>query len=145
MIELRTFFSEDVLPEIASEVLDRLPAGAIALLNGPMGAGKTTFVRAVAGLLGCAQEVGSPSFSIINEYNCSFNRWDIRRMVHMDLYRVRDLAEVLDLGIPEYFEGDAPLFVEWPELLEPLLTGLAVVRMDWEVLENQERRLTLTF
>lgn len=145
MAEHKTLFGEDALPAIAADLLDRLPSGAIVLLRGSMGAGKTSFVRAVAGLLGCSEEVGSPSFSIINEYRCPANRWGIRRMVHMDLYRVRDLSEVLDLGIPEYFEGDAPLFVEWPDLLEPLLTGLSVVRIDWEVLENQQRKLTLTF
>jgi len=85
---------------------------------GPMGAGKTTFIRAVCEALGTTDVVTSPTFAIVNEYSTPSGR----PIYHFDFYRIRHLAEVYDIGYEDYFYGsDGICLMEWPELIEPLL------------------------
>ena len=82
-----------------------------------MGAGKTTFTRAVCRQLGVTEdEVTSPTFAIVNEYQSASGP-----VYHFDFYRVKNLSEAVDMGCEEYFYSGRPCFVEWPELIEPLL------------------------
>lgn len=85
---------------------------------GPMGAGKTTFIRAVCEALGTTDVVTSPTFAIVNEYSTPSGR----PIYHFDFYRIRRIAEVYDIGYEDYFYGsDGICLMEWPELIEPLL------------------------
>ncbi len=83
---------------------------------GPMGAGKTTFIKAVCEQLGTIDTVSSPSFAIINEYNSAAGR-----IFHFDFYRIKNLEEAYNLGYEDYFFGDDYCFVEWPEKIEELM------------------------
>ena len=85
-----------------------------------MGAGKTTFIKAVCTLLGVTDNITSPTFAIVNEY-----RSDIagELIYHFDFYRIKKLEEVYDLGYEDYFYSGAVCFIEWPELIEELLPG----------------------
>ena len=83
---------------------------------GPMGAGKTTFIKAVCEQLGTTDTVSSPSFAIINEYNSAAGR-----IFHFDFYRIKNLEEAYNLGYEDYFFGDDYCFVEWPEKIEELM------------------------
>ena len=87
---------------------------------GPMGAGKTTFVKAICeelGVqLGTTDTVSSPSFAIINEYNSAAGR-----IFHFDFYRIKNLEEAYNLGYEDYFFGSDYCFVEWPEKVEELM------------------------
>ena len=85
---------------------------------GKMGAGKTTFIRAVCRKLGVEEEVTSPSFAIVNEYKSETSGGSI---FHFDFYRIKRIEEVYDLGYEDYFYGGGINFLEWPELVEPLL------------------------
>lgn len=86
--------------------------------TGEIGAGKTTLIRALCGQLGIpAQEVNSPTFSLINEYPTPAGT----RVYHMDLYRLQSLEEALDIGIEDYLYSSAYCFIEWPELITPIL------------------------
>ncbi|MCD7714349.1 MAG: tRNA (adenosine(37)-N6)-threonylcarbamoyltransferase complex ATPase subunit type 1 TsaE [Prevotella sp.] len=100
---------------------------------GRMGAGKTTFIKAVCAELGVAEQVTSPTFAIINEY--SSPRGSI---YHFDCYRLKSLAEFLDIGGEEYFYSGAPCFIEWPELVEPVLPADAL-RVNIEELSDRAR------
>ncbi len=84
---------------------------------GEMGAGKTTFIKALCKQLEVTDGVTSPTFSIINEYH-SANDY---KVFHFDFYRIKDLEEVYNLGYEDYFYSDQYCFVEWPELVEELL------------------------
>ena len=85
---------------------------------GPMGAGKTTFIRAVCEALGTTDVVTSPTFAIVNEYNTRSGQ----PIYHFDFYRIKRLSEVYDIGYEDYFYGsDGICLMEWPELIEPLL------------------------
>lgn len=117
---MREFHSHSLndLTSIAEELIAQFPHGGTFLLKGTMGAGKTTFVSAVCALLG-AHETSSPTFSLVNEYHSN----EGKTIFHFDLYRVKNLEEALDAGIEEYLDTDSWLFIEWPDVIKPLLKG----------------------
>ncbi|MCQ2058380.1 MAG: tRNA (adenosine(37)-N6)-threonylcarbamoyltransferase complex ATPase subunit type 1 TsaE [Bacteroidaceae bacterium] len=84
---------------------------------GSMGAGKTTFIKAICNQLGVEDEVTSPTFAIVNEYISP----QTGSIFHFDFYRVKKLSEAYDMGYEEYFYSDSICFIEWPELIEELL------------------------
>lgn len=85
---------------------------------GGLGAGKTTFIKAVCRLLGTNDTITSPSFAIVNEYALPQPG---KSIYHFDFYRIRQLTEVYDIGYEDYFYSGNPCFIEWPELIEALL------------------------
>ena len=93
-----------------------LRPGDILLLEGDLGAGKTTFAQGAAKGLGVDEFVNSPTFVIINEYFSGR-----LSLYHMDLYRVEDESQLYDLGIEEYFFGNGVCLVEWPAIALPLM------------------------
>ena len=84
---------------------------------GAMGAGKTTFVKALCEAMGVTDTVNSPTFAIVNEYDTPSGC----PIYHFDFYRIKRLAEVYDMGYEDYFYGRGLCFIEWPELVEELL------------------------
>ncbi len=96
--------------------------------KGEIGAGKTTLVQAFCAELGVKELVTSPTFSLINEYTYhSAVEETVQRVYHLDLYRLKSMEEALDLGIEDLLVNDAYCFIEWPELIQPLLTNDLVV------------------
>ena len=83
---------------------------------GSMGAGKTTFIKAVCEQLGTTDIVSSPTFAIINEYASAAGR-----IFHFDFYRIKNLEEAYNLGYEDYFFGNEYCFVEWPEKIEDIM------------------------
>lgn len=114
-----------------------LEPGDILLLEGDLGAGKTTFTQGLAEGLGVDEFVNSPTFVIINEYFSGH-----LPLYHMDLYRLEDESQLYDLGVEEYFFGNGVCVVEWPDIAMPLLpetyTGLTFLR------EGQGREVKIT-
>lgn len=90
---------------------------------GSMGAGKTTFIKALCRHMGVDDVITSPTFSIVNEYHRAGGSGII---YHFDFYRIKRLDEVYDMGYEEYFYSGSPCFIEWPELIEDLLPEDAV-------------------
>ena len=104
------------LPEIAASLLSAFPEHRIFAFYGDLGAGKTTFIKQIAGQLGVKEGVNSPTFAIINEY---FNGKE--SLFHFDFYRIDRLQEALDIGVEDYFYSGNYCFIEWAEKVEPLL------------------------
>ena len=125
--------------EAAREFIAAMGDNTVFALYGKMGAGKTTFIKALCQELGVEDVVTSPTFAVINEY-----RSDIagELIYHFDFYRIKKLEEVYDMGYEDYFYSGALCFIEWPELVEELLPGDAV-KVTIEELEDGSRVIRL--
>lgn len=113
-----TIDSVESLPEVAAEFLRLAEGKRIFAFHGSMGAGKTTFTKALCDCLGVCDTVNSPTFAIVNEY--ADTAGDIVAY-HFDFYRLKSVAEAIDMGAEDYFYSGAYCFLEWPELVEDLL------------------------
>jgi len=112
-----TYRSPNELPFVAKLVLRLADGHKVWLLEGEMGAGKTTFIKAVCKELGVPDPVQSPTFSLVNEYRTG----EGKTCYHFDFYRIRDQAEAMDIGVEEYFESGNFCFIEWPAKIPDLL------------------------
>lgn len=129
--------SIDQIDAAARTFAEQMGGHKVFAFYGEMGAGKTTFVRALCACLGVTDPVTSPTFSIVNEYRSGT---DGRPIFHFDFYRIRRIEEVYDMGYEEYFYSGAVCLLEWPELVEELLPETAV-RVHLEVLPDGRRVL----
>ena len=129
----------DHIDEAAREFMGLMGDDTVFAFYGKMGAGKTTFVKALCKQLGVEDEVNSPTFAIINEYR---SQTTAELIYHFDFYRIKKLEEVYDLGYEDYFYSGALCFIEWPELVEELLPD-DTIKVNIEVLENESRIVTL--
>jgi tRNA threonylcarbamoyladenosine biosynthesis protein TsaE len=107
--------SSDETEAIATELASILKSGDIVTLYGPLGSGKTTFVRGLAQGLGCQIPVRSPTYSLINEYPGPLP------LFHLDFYRLEGMAEIEDLGWTEYLDSGGVVAIEWPEKVKNML------------------------
>lgn len=125
--------------EAAREFIAAMGDNTVFALYGKMGAGKTTFIKALCQELGVEDVVTSPTFAVINEY-----RSDIagELIYHFDFYRIKKLEEVYDMGYEDYFYSGTLCFIEWPELVEELLPG-NTIKVTIEELEDGSRKLTM--
>ena len=104
--------------EAAREFVANIGEGTVFAFYGKMGAGKTTFVKAVCEELGVEDVITSPTFAIVNEYRSETSG---ELIYHFDFYRVKKIEEVYDMGFEDYFYSGALCFIEWPELCEEVL------------------------
>lgn len=127
------------LPVAARQLIEGFPGKKIFAFYGTMGAGKTTFIKAICKTLGSVDIAGSPTFTLVNEYKAGSGE----SIFHMDFYRIKKQEEVFDFGIEEYLSGDSYCFMEWPELIEELLPP-ETVKVKISVGENEQRVLLIT-
>ena len=112
--------------------------GLIYALYGGMGAGKTTFVGELCRRLGSSDEVTSPTFSIVNEYDTE--QWG--KVYHLDCYRLEGEEDGMDIGVEDYFNSGSACFVEWPERIEGLIPEDAVT-VEIKAEEDGSRTITV--
>ena len=132
--------SIEQIREAAREFISHIGERRVFAFYGKMGAGKTTFVKAICEELGVQDVITSPTFAIVNEYETpsnspclggdqksSLSREDLGGSIyHFDFYRIKKLEEVYDMGFEDYFYSGALCFIEWPELIEDILPDDAV-------------------
>lgn len=104
-------------PDAAREFIANIGDRRIFAFYGSMGAGKTTFIKSICEAMGVEDAINSPTFAIVNEYEDS----KANTIYHFDFYRIKDIADVYNMGYEEYFYSNAICFIEWPELIEELL------------------------
>ena len=110
--------SLETIREAAKEFIAGMDDRTVFAFYGPMGAGKTTFIKAICEELGVEDVINSPTFAIINEYRSDTTG---ELIYHFDFYRIKSINEVYDIGYEEYFFSGQPCLLEWPEMIEPLL------------------------
>ena len=130
----------ETIRKAAREFINNMGEARVFAFYGKMGAGKTTFVKAICEELGVEDVITSPTFAIINEYTITQHPSPIThhpspitqhpspntRVYHFDFYRIKKLEEVYDMGYEDYFYSGALCFIEWPELIEEILPDDAV-------------------
>lgn len=129
------------LEQAARRFVEEMGDETVYAFYGEMGAGKTTFIRALAAALGVEDDVAnSPSFSIINEYRSDTTA---ELIYHFDLYRLDSMDEAMDIGVEDYFDSGALCLLEWPERIEPMLPD-DTVRVTITVNSDESRTITAT-
>ena len=128
-------FNLEEIDSVADVLLEELDGGSIVVLVGEMGAGKTTLVKACGRALGVIEEITSPTFSIIEEHLCGLNKKQVKKIIHVDTYRIEYENEILDIGLEEIFDDDAITFIEWGERIETMIDDFYWV---WTITENQD-------
>ena len=138
MMEIIIRHKKDI-PAATRKLLKHAGYRRIFAFDGPLGAGKTTIIKAICKMLGAIDTASSPTFTIVNEYR----READSSLFHIDLYRIKKTEEAYDIGIEEYLSGDSYCFIEWPELIKDFLPeGTVNVRIT--VGENEERILQIS-
>ena len=113
--------------EAARQFISHIGDRRVFAFYGSMGAGKTTFIKAICEELGVKDVITSPTFAIVNEYSIDHSPLNIdHSLYHFDFYRIKKLEEVYDMGYEDYFYSDALCFIEWPELIDEVLPDDAV-------------------
>jgi tRNA threonylcarbamoyladenosine biosynthesis protein TsaE len=129
--------SLDDLDAAASEILSFSSNNHVFLLYGDMGAGKTTLIKSLCKALGSEDNIASPTFSIVNEYNAPNHN-----IYHFDFYRLKTQTEALDMGFEEYLYSGNYCFIEWPEKIPDLLP-LHYISIKITVADNNERQISI--
>ena len=127
------------IKQAAKEFVAAMGDRTVFAFYGKMGAGKTTFIKAVCEELGVTDVITSPTFAIVNEYRSDSTG---ELIYHFDFYRIKKLEEVYDMGYEDYFYSGAVSFIEWPELIDDLLPGDAV-QVKIEEQEDGSRLVTI--
>ncbi len=129
-------FNLSEINRVAQQVWDKNKVFKVWTFNAPMGAGKTTFINALCKLLLVDEVSSSPTFSIINEYQSSI----VDTVFHLDLYRLKDEQEVVDVGVEDILNSGYYCFIEWPEKAKFLLPN-AYCNIQIELLEDGRRKI----
>ena len=129
----------------ATDILDKCGEARVFAFDGKMGAGKTTFIKCLCEAMGTEDIVNSPTFAIVNVYEVEAMKREAKgerqELYHFDCYRIKDIREAMDFGAEEYLYSGNYCFIEWAEMIEPLLPE-DTVWVKIEVMENGERKLS---
>ena len=129
--------------EAARAFIENIGDHTVFAFYGKMGAGKTTFIKAICEELGVEDVITSPTFAIVNEYttdSCLLS--PDSAIYHFDFYRIKKLEEVYDMGFEDYFYSGSLCLIEWPELIEEVLPDDAV---KVSITENPDGSRTISF
>ena len=134
-------FKLEIINEIATAFWKQVDGKRVIAFHGNMGAGKTTFIHALCDVKKVKTVVGSPSFSLINEY-IWYRDGKVEKIYHLDLYRIKDEQEAVNAGIEDCLYSGETCFIEWPEKAVSLLPP-GTLHVFIEALNEQTRRITI--
>lgn len=129
------------LDTIAQEIIRYFGEFEVYALEGEMGSGKTTFMRALGKLLNVNEEVTSPTYSLVNEYTIDNS---VMRIFHFDLFRIKDIQELVDIGFEEYLHApDVYVFVEWWEIASEFIKQVDYILIRFEKISEFARKIMI--
>ena len=140
MQELSFSYKLDQIDQAAEQIIRHVGDIRIWLLEGDMGAGKTTLVKAICQALGAEGYLSSPTYSLVNEYPMTSGTGKI---FHLDLYRLRSIEEAIDIGIEDYLFSGSYCLIEWPQLIMPLLKKGEYLKIEITPIAENERKITI--
>ncbi|MBR5434170.1 MAG: tRNA (adenosine(37)-N6)-threonylcarbamoyltransferase complex ATPase subunit type 1 TsaE [Bacteroidales bacterium] len=132
-----TINSIDEIAQAAREFKNAIQGHKVIAFHGEMGAGKTTFIKALCSEFGVTDNVASPTFAIINEYLTPSDE----TIYHFDLYRLETIADLQNIGAEDYFYSGNLCLIEWPNIAEPLLPG-DTLHVTIAVLPDKTRKIS---
>ena len=138
MAEVIEITGLDRINDAAKQFVEKMGDNTVFAFRGDMGAGKTTFIKAICEQLGVEDVINSPTFAIVNEYRSGSGEL----IYHFDFYRINKPEEAYDFGYEDYFYSGALCFIEWPEKVEDLLQSDSV-DVFIEETDNGSRVLTM--
>ncbi len=130
------------LPTIIPVLLKEAASKKKWLFYGEVGAGKTTLIKTLCAWFKVKESVTSPTYSIINEYEYIDENGVAGYIYHMDLYRLKRIEEALDIGIEDHLDSEDYCFIEWPEIIEPILPE-EVLKISIEIVNDSERKIVI--
>ncbi len=122
----------------AQEFINEIGNNKVFAFNGKMGTGKTTFIKAICEVLGVEENINSPTFSIVNEYETKNGQL----IYHFDCYRINKIQEAIEFGAEEYLYSGNLCFIEWAENIAPLLPD-SIINVEIEEVEDGIRRVII--
>ncbi|MEI6498826.1 MAG: tRNA (adenosine(37)-N6)-threonylcarbamoyltransferase complex ATPase subunit type 1 TsaE [bacterium] len=138
-------YSESDTIKFAQEVSKAVKGGDVLLLSGELGAGKTSFSKALAFALGIEEVVTSPTFVILKKYRLPVAQNHIKELVHTDCYRLTTLADAESIGLAEYLaQDDLVILIEWPENIASIIPERAK-KINFEYIDENTRKITHNF
>ncbi|WP_276166890.1 tRNA (adenosine(37)-N6)-threonylcarbamoyltransferase complex ATPase subunit type 1 TsaE [Zobellia alginiliquefaciens] len=132
-------YTEKEIDQIAKMVIEK-STNKVLLFHAPMGAGKTTLIKAIAKYLGVADAGNSPTFGIVNQYE---NKKGHLLAYHFDFYRLNDEMEALDMGFEDYLNQNVWVFIEWPSKIESFLPENST-NIDIEIVDMTTRKIKIS-
>lgn len=130
-------YTESELDSIAKQLVDEYNDIKVWCFDAEMGAGKTTLIKRICKQLGVMDDMTSPTFSIVNEYQTTSGN----DVYHFDFYRLNNLDEAYDIGVEDYLFSGNPCLLEWPEIIEPLLPD-EYLKINIKLVDDYTRSLT---
>ncbi len=134
-----TLTKETELVLVATALIQSINKAHVLAFYGKMGAGKTTFIKAICATLQVEDMVNSPTFAIVNQYDTPDNT----PIFHFDFYRIENPQEALEIGFYDYIDSGALCLMEWPEKIEPLLPH-GCIKIHIDLLQNGNRQISWT-
>lgn len=121
LLLMEQYFSLEEIDQVAEFFWQRQANGRVFAFHGDLGAGKTTFIKALCKVKGIKEVTSSPTFSLVNEYVYVDEGGHEQHIYHLDMYRIRDEEEAIQAGIEDYLYSDSICLIEWPEKITGLL------------------------
>lgn len=128
--------------DFGKKIAAKLKGGDILLLQGELGAGKTTLVKGIAKYFGIKKEITSPTFTVMNLYDTkTLKHKNIKTLIHVDTYRLKNEQELLDIGVEDYLgEKNTICIIEWPEKIIALLKDKKIIAITLGYLKDKKGR-----
>lgn len=123
--------------DLGKKIAEQFKGGDIVLLEGDLGAGKTTLTKGIAKFFGITDTIISPTFTLMNSYPIKTNNSELKTLIHIDTYRLENENDLIEIGVEDYLgDPNTICLIEWPEKLNKLIKNKKVIKIKIEHLEN---------